>query len=483
MRINLKQATRWLHQAAEQGDADAQYRLADWRYSGDDLDRADGGSDPYTYIQPDEQLMMMWYGKAAIQGHIDSQKKLGSIYLNKKNIYGKEDNEKLAFKWYSKAAELGDMESQEQLGQLYSVGRGTRKDINLAVAWYSEAAEQGSVTAKAALGDLFATEPNIMDTIQAIEWYCQAAEQGYGIAYTKLIEIYENGGSNVGINEERAVEWTRSAARKGHVGAQLKLGDRYAKGRGVAKNETSSVEWYYKAARQGCLASSIRERAYERIVYGDGLGINNLLDERKKLQSKAKAQLEHVAKRGNKEAMFKMGILSKPRSTRSSYDQALDIDWFHKAAEQGHIQALDELVEIVKNNDPQSLRVLDILGCMYEFGRGVESNLAQAFLYFAQCKKMEALTRITAHLCNLANPPTFALEEAFSHLDSSSFALVFADCAPLIFAALPARRAEVSECLAIFPLPLRILIINDYMGFAHFEALYHARFPENTAAD
>ena len=77
-----------------------------------------------------------WYRKAAEQGHAEAQYKLGFCY---KYGDGVEENLTEAAKWYTKAAEQGKATAQFYLAEMYEKGEGVDKDIAEAVKWYNEA--------------------------------------------------------------------------------------------------------------------------------------------------------------------------------------------------------------------------------------------------------------------------------------------------------------------------------------------------------
>jgi TPR repeat protein len=60
--------------------------------------------------------------------------------------------------WYRKAASQGHASAQNNLGYKYQAGQGVDKDDAQAIAWLRKAAEQGSPAAKASLKRL---EPSI----------------------------------------------------------------------------------------------------------------------------------------------------------------------------------------------------------------------------------------------------------------------------------------------------------------------------------
>ena len=92
-------------------------------------------------VPEDEKKALYWWTKAAEQGHAEAMFKLGEFYE-----YGGEyiegDNAKEAY-WYTKAAEMGHADAQCRVAYCYESGEGVKADKTMAVYWYNKAAEQG----------------------------------------------------------------------------------------------------------------------------------------------------------------------------------------------------------------------------------------------------------------------------------------------------------------------------------------------------
>ena len=73
------------------------------------------------------------YKKEAEQGNAEAQHKLGNCYYNGEET-AKDYYE--AFKWYKLSAEKGYMYAERSLGYCYEYGEGTAKDYNEAFKWY-----------------------------------------------------------------------------------------------------------------------------------------------------------------------------------------------------------------------------------------------------------------------------------------------------------------------------------------------------------
>jgi len=148
----------------------------------------------------------------AVQGNVDSQVKLGSMYFFGKNL---PQNYTEAAKWYRKAAEQGNAITQFMLGRMYHEGLGVLQDYNEAANWFLKSAEQGFLQAQFRLGVIYYDGEGVpQDYSQAAKWYREAAEQG-------------------------------------DAGSQLQLGAMYAEGKGVPQDYIQAHIWSNLSAAQG----------------------------------------------------------------------------------------------------------------------------------------------------------------------------------------------------------------------------------------
>lgn len=94
-----------------------------------------------------------WLLKAAHQGEVLAELKLGEIYDTtfESNIY---KDDKKALDWYMKAAQHGLSVAQFEVGVMYYRGLGVNKDEQKAVEWLRKAADQGLVSAKESLANM-----------------------------------------------------------------------------------------------------------------------------------------------------------------------------------------------------------------------------------------------------------------------------------------------------------------------------------------
>lgn len=145
---------------ADQGDADAQYRL------GVMYDLGQG-------VAQDDAEAAKWYRAAAEQGVADAQGTLAVMYRTGQGV---QQDDVAAAKWSRRAAEQGDVGAQYSLGVMYNLGKGVPQDYAEAVLWYGIAAEHGDARAQNDLGVMrFQGKGIPRDEIQAHMWFNLAA--------------------------------------------------------------------------------------------------------------------------------------------------------------------------------------------------------------------------------------------------------------------------------------------------------------------
>jgi len=224
-----------IRSAAEQGNADAQYKLG-FLY-------ADGQGVPQDYVEARK-----WLLKAAEQGHGEAQLTLGVLYDQGRGVV---QDYVSARKWFLKAAEQGHAEAQSSLGLLYYLGHGVTQDYVEARKWLLKAVEQGHTQAQIGLGLICLGGQGVaQDYVEARKWYLKAAEQGHAKAQSFLGSLYYLGRGGAKDYVE-ARKWWLKAAEQGDAGAQSSLGSLYQDGLGVAQDDSMAYVWYDMAAAQG----------------------------------------------------------------------------------------------------------------------------------------------------------------------------------------------------------------------------------------
>lgn len=283
------------------------------------------------FTQEKHTKALLFYTKAAEQGHTKAQLSLGDLYFDGKGVAA--DCNQGDF-WYRQALKSNDAPAQYSLARRFEHGRGdcVKKDDRRAAEWYSKAAEQGHTKAQARLGLLLLGGRRGVkkDEEQATAWLGKAAEKGDAEAQHGLAWLYEekarNSDEDMGKIEQgfrKAIVWYRKAAEQGHVRAQISLGWLYHKEQYplryvIAPDATRAVEWFGKAAEQGnALAQN-----YVGLFYQEGRGVEQ--------------------------------------------DDAKALEWYRKAAEQDDVHG--------------QIR----LAWLYQSGKGVERDYAQAARLYRQ---------------------------------------------------------------------------------------------------
>ena len=146
--VNLPDAVRFLTQAAEKGQAVAQYRL------GTLYERGQG-------VPADGAKAAHWYEMAANQGNRKAMHNLAVAYAG--GASGKKNMAEAA-RWFAKAASLGLSDSQFNLAVLYERGDGVPQSLLDAFKWYSIAAAAGDSESKARI---IALQSQLSDTDKA----------------------------------------------------------------------------------------------------------------------------------------------------------------------------------------------------------------------------------------------------------------------------------------------------------------------------
>ncbi len=308
---NHHEAVQWYRRAAEQGLAKAQFYLGAGYVLGNG-------------VQQDDHEAVQWFRRAAEQDHAAAQRILGMMYANGKGV-PQDDRE--AMHWYRRAAKQGLAEAQYNLGLMYANGQGVPQDHHEAVHWYRRAAKQGLAKAQYNLGVMYANGEGVpQDDREAVQWFHRAAEQGLAKAQFNLGVMYANG-RGVPQDNREAVHWYRRAAEQGDAKAQGNLGLMYATGEGVIQDDREAYIWFLLAAVNGAKDSTeFRDRLAKRLSPSKRLAS----------QTEAKRRLQAIdarlADRANKKDQYaKIPVpltpVAPPAPRRSPAQRAFEHGW------------------------------------------------------------------------------------------------------------------------------------------------------------
>lgn len=148
---------------------------------------------------------------------------------------------------YIRAAKQGGIEEQYKLGEIYRKGEGVAKDEKEAVKWFRRAADQSHAASQWRLGLMYYNGEGVAkDEKEATKWLRRAADQGDADAQASLGAVLINKD-----DAEAALQWIRRAADQNLARGQFLLGWMYLNGRGVAKDEGEALKWLRASAQQG----------------------------------------------------------------------------------------------------------------------------------------------------------------------------------------------------------------------------------------
>ena len=223
---DYEEAVKWYEKAAEQGCKEAIRELG-FAYRTGDL-----------HLCPSDEKSFYYYMEAAKQGDAFSQTRIADFYMEGEGV---RKNQKEAEKWYRKAfisymteAMEGDIYSQEQIAELYMEGKGVERDEQESAKWYKKVLDY--YTEEALKGDgekqievaLFYLEGKGVkkDDRESIRWYEKAAQQNDAELKKALGEYCNSLGEYYRVerrNRQEAVKWFKKAVEWGNTSAKKGL--------------------------------------------------------------------------------------------------------------------------------------------------------------------------------------------------------------------------------------------------------------------
>ena len=218
-------------------------------------------------------------------------------------------------------AQLGDPASQTRVGESYQNGNFVPKDGMAAAAWYKKASDEGYALAEFHLGDMYAWGDGVaQDAAAAAGWYHKAADRGLGVAQIELGQMYL-AGKGVPQDYAQAYVWFDIASAQGGNGAR----DRDRAAARLTPRQLSDAQAQVAAWQPTPMTDDMRcaggHDAYNHSSYVEAARV-----------------FFPLAEAGNACAQYWLGemyVLGHGESMNR--DKALD--WFKKAAAQGHAGA------------------------------------------------------------------------------------------------------------------------------------------------
>ena len=377
--------------AAEEGNAEAQYRLGQKYYRGEGVPKDLAKAYACFTKAAARHYKGAMYIRASDAFHTpEALFAIGQIYESGEGV-GQDRDKALALyirsaqKGYGEAVSklkdiilTGDADALIRIGQLPQKERSLEEVFENAVRKYEQSAVHGDPEAQYVLGK-WHDSPRMRgnDAAKAAGWFAEAARQGHAGALDKLIMkaegsnaeaqfllagLYETGGA-VPRDYGKAHAWYCRAGENGHAAGMYDCGRTHEKGLGTSQNYEQAMDCYEEAARNG--DPEARKRIREDAAKGNAVAQYHLgiLCEGGKVTGHGKETAcgwyEKAAGGGHAGAMRRLGELC-----RAGKDAAKSRDWFRGAAETGDSEAAFELAEMCRT------------------GEGGESDLAGAIRWY-----------------------------------------------------------------------------------------------------
>ncbi len=224
------QAVTWFKQAAAAGDVNAQMFMAA----------------AYLYgigVKKNIDTATRYYIDAAKNGNAIAQFTLAENFIDSRHS----SNNKLGLIWLNKSANNGNPQALTKLGSLYVAGKLVDKDESKGLALLNQAAIHGFAPAMVKLGEI-ALEQNQKD--EALQWFSKAGNIDNNRAYLDLAEVYADNKSQV-YDLKTAFMWTLKAAQNGSTEGKRQLAEFYKKGTGVDPDLNLAKQWQDQANEDG----------------------------------------------------------------------------------------------------------------------------------------------------------------------------------------------------------------------------------------
>lgn len=225
---NPEQAVRWFKKAADADDVSGQMFVAAAYLFG-------------VGVKQNSDTATKYYIDAAKNGNAIAQYTLADNFLNSRYA----SNVKLGLIWLTKSAANGNTKALTKLAGMYATGtKLVDKDTEKAKELLNEAIAKNYLPAMLAMGDLALSQNEYQ---QALKWYNKAASAHDAQAYLRLAHAYLQAKSPV-YDANAGFLWTLKAAQEGITEAKSDLAQLYEKGIGVAANAELAKQWTDQAA-------------------------------------------------------------------------------------------------------------------------------------------------------------------------------------------------------------------------------------------
>jgi len=208
----------------------------------------------HSSIKKDLQKAFEWYMKAAQAGNAECLYQVAQCYMNGRGV-PKDDNK--YFEFELKAAAAGNTNAMDHISRAYIEGKTVSEEILRKIfEWwlkYSETTYNG----KSQVADCYENGIGVpQDKVKAFEWRIKAAESGNTQAMKKVADYYNTGTDFLPQDKQKAFEWYLRYAQynepyNSNGYEKYKVARMYCLGEGVAQNFDEALYWCRLAAVSG----------------------------------------------------------------------------------------------------------------------------------------------------------------------------------------------------------------------------------------
>lgn len=265
--LDYKRAEVWIQKAAEAGDAEGQYLWGDVNafVMSSGVEIVGNGES----LRANADQFTTWMSRSSEQGYLPAKHALGlALLLGAKQAFGTSraipPNVHAGLSLLRQAADAGYWESVWAMAVLTQVGFGNiEKNKALSDAYWATLEKQSDPDVQRRIAFIyFSTDPKTYKMKRykgrdlkredsnslALEWFTKSAEQGDRESLYQVGVCYRYGLGSWR-RDERAIDYWKRAAEKGHFDAQRDLAFSYLDGTGVTRDYAEGFKWMERAAQ------------------------------------------------------------------------------------------------------------------------------------------------------------------------------------------------------------------------------------------
>jgi enhanced entry protein EnhC len=193
-------------------------------------------------VKQNRDMARRYITKAAQQGNALAQYELAEMFLASRHRRSK----RLGTAWLKKSAKQGNQRAEYKLATLYREGKLLGRNREMAKEWMEKVKTQNHPDTPYLMGEYYRKSAYKPEKMKAVTWHQKGVANGNRDSKFKLGLLYLSPDINI-MDKQGAFELIQSAAVLGNTEAQLKLAEMYDKGIAVPINPELASNWKTKA--------------------------------------------------------------------------------------------------------------------------------------------------------------------------------------------------------------------------------------------